>query len=123
MKILFSLLLALLLPIAASAETLTEANKIDALISSVEHLQGAVFIRNGSEYNGKQAADHLRLKLDKAGTRVKTAEDFIRACASSSSMSGKPYQIRYADGRTVLAGDYFHEQLRRIEAGARPAGK
>lgn len=127
MKILIAFFLGLLLPLVASAnglgapaKALSEEQKIDALIVSVEKLPGAVFIRNGSEYDAVKAAAHLRLKRENAGRKVRTAEDFIRYCGSASSMSGKKYQIRFADGRTVYAGDFFHQQLRRIEAGPAP---
>ena len=100
---------------------LTEAQKIDALIASVEHLPGAVFIRNGTEYDGAKAAAHLRTKRDYAGKRIKTAEQFIDKLATGSSMSGKPYKIRFADGRTVESATYFHAELRRLEAGRRSA--
>jgi hypothetical protein len=95
---------------------MTEAAKIQALIGSIEHLPGAVFIRNGSEYDGAKAAAHLRDKLDYAGSKIKTAEQFIDKLASSSSMTGKPYKIRFADGHTVDSSVYFHEQLRKLEA-------
>src|SRR3982750_2509568 len=68
---------------------LTEQQKIQALISSIETLKGAVFIRNGSEYDGKKAADHMRAKLKYAGDKIQTAEEFIDELASKSSMSGK----------------------------------
>src|SRR4249919_3516937 len=61
---------------------MTEAAKIQALISSIEQLKGAVFIRNGTEYDGAKAAAHLRKKLDYAGSRVKTAEQFIDVLAT-----------------------------------------
>ena len=99
---------------------MTEAAKIQALIASVEHLPGAVFIRNGSEYDGKKAADHMRAKLKYAGDKIQTAEEFIDELASKSSMSGKPYQIRLPDGRTVNSADYFHAELRKLEAPAVP---
>lgn len=120
MKSLLILLLALLLPFAASAHAPTEAKKIEALIVSVERLPGAVFIRNGSEYDGKKAAEHLRMKWKYAGRRIKTAEDFIRYCATASSMTGKKYRIRFADGRSVDSEQYFHTQLRLIGTGDKP---
>ena len=120
MKMLLALLFAVLLPLAATAQGLTEAGKIEALIASVERLPGAVFIRNGSEHDARQAAEHLRKKWKYAGKRVKTAEDFISCCASASSMSGTKYRIRFADGHSVYAQDYFREQLRRIEASVKP---
>ena len=88
-----------------------EGRKIDFLITSIEILQGAQFIRNGTAYSAKDAADHLRLKLRSAGSRVSTAEDFIRLCASASSVSGTPYQIRFSDGRTVSSEAYLRQQL------------
>jgi hypothetical protein len=126
MKFLLALLLFALLPLAATANAhdvsgMTEAKKIETLISSVELLPGAVFIRNGGEYDGKHAASHLRLKWKNSGKRVKTAEDFILFCASASSMSGKKYQIRFADGHAVDSEQFFHQQLRQIEAGVKPA--
>jgi hypothetical protein len=101
----------------AARPVLTEQAKIEALIGAVEAMPKAVFIRNGSEYAAARAADHLRLKWHNAGRRVRTAEQFIKYCASESSMTGRKYQIRYPDGRTVDSAAFFHEQLARIEAG------
>jgi hypothetical protein len=89
-----------------------EAQKIEYLIASVETLENAQFIRNDTAYDGKAAAAHLRVKLGNAGSRVKSAEDFIRLCASVSSMSGRPYLIRYADGRELTADSYLRAKLR-----------
>ena len=103
-------------PARHAISALSEAQKIQALIASVEHLQGAVFIRNGSEYDGAKAAEHLRRKLDYAGKRIQTAEQFIDKLATGSSMSGKPYKIRFADGHSVESAAFFREQLRKLEA-------
>jgi hypothetical protein len=104
-------------PPAATRPVLTEEAKIDALIGAVEAMPKAVFIRNGTEHSAARAAEHLRLKRRNAGKRVRTAEQFIRYCASESSLTGRKYQIRYPDGRTVDAADFFHQQLARLEAG------
>ena len=96
---------------AASAQDNIEKKKIEFLISSVENLKGAKFIRNGSEYDGKEAAEHLRMKLQNALV-VETADDFIRLCASKSSISGKPYMIRTSDGKTIKSEEYFREKLK-----------
>jgi hypothetical protein len=93
----------------------TEAQKIDALIQSVAELSNAVFIRNGSQYDAKAAADHLRTKLAKAGSRVQTADDFIRYVGSTSSMSGKPYEIRYDDGRVITSEAFLRARLAELE--------
>jgi hypothetical protein len=102
---------------------LTEAAKIQALIGSIQQLKGAVFIRNGVEYDGAKAAEHLRRKLGYAGSKVKTAEQFIDLLATGSSMSGKPYRIRFADGHSVESAVYFHEQLRQLEAPVQKTAK
>ena len=95
---------------------LSEAQKIESLIQSIEKLQGqAIFIRNGSEHDARAAGDHLRLKLRNAGKRVKTAGDFIRGCATKSSFSGKPYRIRYQDGHEISSSDFFWTELKKID--------
>jgi len=88
-----------------------EQQKIGWLIESVAALHDARFIRNGQAYDAARAADHLRLKLRFAGDRVKTAEDFINYCATRSSMSGRRYSIRFADGRTVDAAMFLRQPL------------
>jgi hypothetical protein len=100
---------------SAAAAPMTEQEKIEALIHSIAVLPGAQFIRNGSVYDGKTAAEHLETKRRLAGNKVRTASDFIAVCASHSSISGQPYQIRFQNGRTVDADVYFREELKKIE--------
>ena len=88
----------------------------------MEHLQGAVFIRNGSEYNGKEAADHLRMKLSFAGRRVQSADDFITLCASRSSVTGQPYLIRFSDGTTQTTEVYLRQKLKEYDSLAKEGG-
>ena len=104
---------------AVSAMEPSEKKKIEFLIFSVENLEGAKFIRNGSEYDGKKAAEHLRMKLRFAGGKIQTAEDFIKLCASKSSASGKPYWIKYADGKTIKSEEYFREKLKAFDSTIR----
>jgi len=96
-----------------------EKKRIDFLLSSVENMQGAKFIRNGTEHDGKEAAAHLRMKLQKAGDKVRTADDFIRLCASKSYLSGKPYKIRTPDGKTENSDRYFREKLKEYNSTAK----
>ena len=97
---------------AVSAQDNIEKKKIEFLISSVENLKGAKFIRNGSEYDdGKAAAAHLRMKLQNALV-VQTADDFIRLCASKSIITGKPYIIKLSNGKTIKSEEYFREKLK-----------
>lgn len=91
--------------------TALESQKIEFLIASIQTLGDAKFVRNGTAYDAKTAAHHLRLKLKNAESKVKSADDFIRFCGSVSSISGVPYQIRYADGRVVTSEAFFREKL------------
>jgi hypothetical protein len=96
-----------------SAQDNIEKKKIEFLISSIENSKGVIFIRNGIDYNdGKAAADHLRMKLQQAGSRVQTADDFIRLCASQSYITGQPYMIRSSNGKTIKSEEYFRKKLK-----------
>jgi hypothetical protein len=109
-------LLVLLLPVAPTlAREAREQQRIDYLMSSLTSLKGAKFIRNGSEYDATAAREHLQKKLNYAGERVKTAEDFIKACATQSSMSHRPYQIRFADGTVAETAAFFGEKLKEFD--------
>jgi hypothetical protein len=109
------LAISLIAGTTAPAREQQEDSRITALIAAVESLQDAKFVRNGSEHDAKAAADHLRLKLGKAGERVKTAEEFIEGCASKSSFTGEKYLIRYADGKEVEAGTFLQDKLKEID--------
>ncbi len=93
----------------------TDKEKIEALIQSVEDLENAKFYRNGSVYNAKEAGSHLRMKVRKAGERIKTVEDFIEKIASKSSMSGENYKIIYDDGKEIITNTFFYTTLETLE--------
>ncbi|MDX5347991.1 MAG: DUF5329 domain-containing protein [Hymenobacteraceae bacterium] len=114
-SLLFFVLLAGITNAAPDPKKLTEEQKITHLIKYIREMDGAVFIRNGSEYSAARAAEHLELKRENAGSRIKTAEDFIKVLASKSSMSGKPYYIRLKDGRKLPAEQVLMKELKRIE--------
>lgn len=94
---------------------LTEKQKIEWLIAFIAKQEGS-FIRNGSEYTPSQAAEHLRMKWKKADDKIKTAQDFIKHLASTSSVSGKPYQILLKNGQKVNVGALLNAELKRISA-------
>ena len=93
----------------------SEAQRIEYLIRSVEQLSNAEFIRNGSAHDAQAAADHLRLKLRQSGGRCNTADDFIRLCGSRSSISGQPYQIRFADGTLLTSEAFLRAKLEELD--------
>jgi Family of unknown function (DUF5329) len=88
-----------------------ENARIEYLLGIVASLYDAQFIRNGTSYDSAAAVKHLRLKLRAADSRIKTAEDFISYCASASSVSGRPYEIRFSDGQVVLSADFLRQKL------------
>jgi hypothetical protein len=100
---------------AEEKKPLTEPQKIDALIAAVEKLKDAKFVRNGKEYDGKSAADHMRRKRKAARDKVKTAREFIDRLASKSSASGEPYKIRFKDGKEVTSAEFLTKDLEKLE--------
>jgi hypothetical protein len=113
---LMSLLVAIvLLPTLLWARDAREQARIDFLIHGVETATGVKFIRNGSEYDGAAGAKHLRTKLSYAGDKVKTAEDFVKYCASESSFTHQKYKIRLTDGTTTESAAYFLAKLREFD--------
>jgi hypothetical protein len=114
------LLILLTLPLlcfapAALAMSPGEEARIEALLLAVSRETDIVFIRNGEEYSAKQAAAHLRLKLNRARSRISTAEQFIDSVGSFSSISGSPYLIRKSGEKPRPARDFLYELLRRTE--------
>jgi len=101
-----------------AAEPRSEKEKIEALIGIVHDLKDAKFIRNGSEYDGPAAADHMRTKWSAGSGSIKTAKDFIKLAATGSSVSGKPYLIRFKTGKEQSSADFLLAQLDRLEGRA-----
>lgn len=109
------LLLFIWIPVVLFAREAREQARIDFLIHQVETAHGLKFIRNGAEYDGSAAAKHLRMKLNYGGERLKTAEDFVKYCASESSVTHQKYQIKLADGSTVDSATYFGARLQEFD--------
>ena len=101
---------------AGAAPPAHELSRIERLIRFVEAQKDMKFIRNGTEYTCAEAAQFLRGKMEAMGAEVATARDFIERIASKASMSGKPYQVKFADGRTMLAAQFLGDELKRLEA-------
>jgi hypothetical protein len=101
---------------SAAAPSPHEQVRIDKLIRHVETQKGMTFIRNGTEYSCADAARFLRGKMDSMGAEVSTAREFIDRIATRSSMSGKPYQVRFHDGHLIPAAQFLGDELKRLEA-------
>lgn len=105
------LLIVLSIPMVGAAQGDIEKRKIEFLLNQIENQKGATFWRNGSSYSPKQAADHLRMKWEKAGKSIRAAKDFIEKIASRSSMSGKAYEIEFADGTKTETKAFLSKKL------------
>ncbi len=93
-----------------------EKQKIEALIKRVGELKDASFVRNGSTYGLTTAMRFLREKWQANDAKVRTARDFIDTVASVSSTSGKPYVIRFQNGREINSRDFLMAELIKLEA-------
>lgn len=116
MKILLAVFF-LLLPFSAPAQQLSPQSgaEIDRLISFVEQ-SSCQFNRNGAWHSSDEATAHIRRKYKAALDRglVHSAEDFIRAAASQSSLSGAPYAVKCQGGPVIRCADWLTAELRRI---------
>ena len=117
MKFLSTLTLTTFLLFSAQADWNQEEKKINFLLEELGKLD-AVFIRNGSEHTATEAVSHLRRKLSfglKSWFTPKkekwTAIMFIEKLASKSSMSGRPYTIKFTDGKVVETEQWLKGKL------------
>ncbi len=99
---------------AAETAPADEKAKIEALISHIQGLENASFVRNGSDYSAANAAKFLRAKWEHNDKEVKTAADFIAKVASASGTSGKAYLIRFKDGKEMPCGEYLTALLKKM---------
>jgi hypothetical protein len=89
----------------------------NALLHTINHLlnyvdeSNCVFIRNGKEYNSKEAAKHMKMKCDSFKDEIKTPEEFIELTASKSLVSGQPYLVRCADHSPIPSADWLAKEL------------
>lgn len=74
--------------------------EIDHLLKFVA-MTDCHYIRNGSEYNGKEAVNHIKRKYDYFKDEIDSTEKFIELSASKSTMSGKYYMVK-CDGKPKI---------------------
>lgn len=97
---------------ATPAATRTEVTQLmDAVAKS-----GCKFSRNGSWYSGAEARAHLQKKFDYLDKKnmLTTAESFIEKGASSSSMSGKAYEMQCPGATKVTSAEWLGAELKRL---------
>jgi hypothetical protein len=93
------------------------ASTDDPLLPAINHLltyveeSNCVFIRNGKEYNSKDAAKHIKRKYDSLMFDIKTPEEFIELAASKSTLNGQPYFVRCVDHSPEPSADWLRKEL------------
>jgi hypothetical protein len=118
-RFLLAILIAWIFAIPTHAQApAAEKQKIEALLTQVGNLADAKFVRNGSDYDAATAVKFLRGKWSRSDAEIKTAQDFIAKAGTASGTSGKPYMIRFKDGREVKCADYLKGELAKIEEPA-----
>lgn len=80
------------------------------------------FIRNGSDYDGAAAAEHVAAKYERFKDEIKTAEDFIDRAATKSLLSGAPYQVRCGSESRITAAEWLRGVLYSYRVHHAPAG-
>ena len=109
--------MALAAPVSAPVRA-----EIDALLASLGS-SGCDFNRNGSWHRASEAKSHLLRKLEylEGKNLVATTEQFIELAASSSSSSGKPYQVKCSGGAAIESRSWMLSQLKVVRASSRAA--
>jgi len=106
---------AIFLSANVKAKSLQQAQQlqIEQLLNFVKTSE-CLFIRNGDEHSGKDAAKHMQRKFDHYKKKIDSAERFIELSATKSSMSGKLYQIRCPNEKEVSSKTWLLKELARI---------
>lgn len=103
-------------PVRTLASASSDREKIEFLLNEIENSK-AIFIRNGKEHSGKEAAEHLRHKLKIAekphlfaDNRNVSLEDFINRIAARSSLTHKAYLVR-EESHEMETRDWLYKKL------------
>jgi hypothetical protein len=115
---LFCWLVLLGLPLAVQADTSSTLSpqvrqQIDYLLHRVED-SGYIFIRNGSEHDSADAANHMRRKfehfLDKGD--IESVDDFIDLAGTRSLITRRNYMVRLPDGTELPTAQWLRAELK-----------
>jgi hypothetical protein len=103
-------------PMPGATTDVAEVNHLLAFVAT----SGCAFRRNGAWYDEARAAAHLRFKYQSllSGSKAVSAESFIDRAASSSSLSGRPYEVRCGGGGTILCSVWLRGELAHFRASA-----
>lgn len=114
-SILFLFLLIPQLSFSQTKHISTESDKIKFLLNELDKPNSNLkFIRNGEEFSGREAKEHMEKKLKVAGERIKTVDDFINQIATKSYLTGNIYYVKLPDGTKVESAKWLRETLKKL---------
>jgi hypothetical protein len=93
-------------------KNVSEKDKILFLIASIRTASDCQFIRNGSVYSPKEAANHMELKWKKHQDKIRTVIDFIEIVGTKSNITQQPYLVKFSDGKTQELAIYLRMKLK-----------
>jgi hypothetical protein len=104
-------------PAAELAPPVIAQSEVHYLLAFIEQ-SGCQFYRNGSWYDSKDAAAHLRDKYEYLSAKglIQSAEDFIVQAATKSSLSGKAYAIKCGSGPVMTTDQWLRDALARYRS-------
>jgi len=108
--------LTMLLAGLGAARADATATEVAYLLDAIRH-SSCTFIRNGSNYDGPAAADHIQAKYEHFKPDIHSTEDFIDRAATKSLLSGEPYRVRCGSNPPMLAPDWLRGLLQSYRAG------
>ena len=112
-KILIALLLTCSSNVFAAIISTSTEQEIQHLFKALEN-SDCKFNRNGSWYTATEASKHLQKKYKYLADHnyISTTESFIDAGASKSSASGKAYEVKCGDSKSVESKQWFTNTLK-----------
>ncbi len=96
----------------------SEAQKIMYLVQ-ILRASKQIFIRNGSQFTGRQAADGMLWKMKRqqaVGHSYQTTEEFISRVATYSKTSGLPYEMLLENNEKIQLSEVLRNELSSLNA-------
>lgn len=106
-----ALILLIFCSSANSKPNQSSFDEIEFLIAVVTQSE-CTFNRNGNDYRGSEAIEHIKKKYDYFKDDIKNTKDFIKYAATKSELSGRKYTVTCEGEATDNLDNWLSEQLR-----------
>lgn len=104
-------IIILFLPVMVLADVAPNKKHEVAYLLDYIVRSGCVLTRNGTQYKGKDAAEHIQTKYDYYRRDINNTEDFIKYAATKSTMSGKYYTVKCNGQKESKTKDWLLREL------------